>query len=796
MMKLFKWLIGLAVLGFACLLLALAVVFFVLIPGLPDVSELKQVDWQRPMTVYSQDGKFIAEFGETRRYPVAIADIPLQTRNAVIAVEDAHFYKHIGLDWRGIARAVWLTLTTHDERVPGGSTITQQVARNFYLTNEVSYVRKFKEMLLALKMERELSKDEILSLYLNKIFFGNRSYGIVAAADFYYDKPLAKLTLAENATLAGIPKFPSSGNPLSNGPRSMERRNYILARMQELGFISEAEMRSAQAQPNTAKAHVQTTELEAPYLAEMVRQEMIRRYGADAVNGGYKVITTVRSRDQIAAERAVREGLMQYDRRHGWRGAEARIEVAGLDKSALIKALKQRPRIDNLPAALVLSASNSSAKFLLSDGRELNLGPAVANGTGKSLSGAIKAGDVIRLQQNGASYQLAQIPKAQAALVSLQPEDGALRAVVGGFSYSTSNFNRATSAKRQPGSSFKPFVYAASFERGYSPSSIVLDAPVVFKDRNGNVWRPQNDRGGFRGPMRLREALVQSRNLVSVRLLDGIGVNYARDYITRFGFKKDELPANLSMSLGTASLTPMSVARGYTVLANGGYLIEPYFIQSVQNTQGVTIAYHHPKRACELCPQRLAGDVSKAVVVDGFDLSSNGLDQTQLAERSGEIDPGFVGPPALALAPQTIDPRNAFLISDMMLDVVKRGTAVEAKVLERADIGGKTGSTNNHRDAWFSGFGGDLVTTVWVGKDDFKPLGGGEYGGRAALPIWINFMRSALQGVPLKSMPPPAGIVKSANGDYFKAEQYELEMQQVPSDESYTEQSEQAYDIF
>jgi penicillin-binding protein 1A len=796
MMKLFKWLIGLAVLGFACLLLALAVVFFVLIPSLPDVSELKQVDWQRPMTVYSQDGKFIAEFGETRRYPVAIGDIPLQTRNAVIAVEDAHFYKHIGLDWRGIARAVWLTITTHDERVPGGSTITQQVARNFYLTNEVSYVRKFKEMLLALKMERELSKDEILNLYLNKIFFGNRSYGIVAAADFYYDKPLAKLTLAENATLAGIPKFPSSGNPLSNGPRSMERRNYILARMQELGFISEADMRSAQAQPNTAKAHVQRTELEAPYLAEMVRLEMTRRYGVDAVNGGYKVITTVRSQDQIAAERAVREGLMQYDRRHGWRGAEAKIDITGQDQTALIKALKQRPRIDNLPAALVLSASNSKAKFLLSDGRELNLGPAVANGTGKSLSGAIKTGDVIRLQQTGTSYQLAQIPKAQAALVSLQPEDGALRAVVGGFSYSTSNFNRVTSAKRQPGSSFKPFVYAASFERGYSPSSIVLDAPVVFKDRNGNVWRPQNDRGGFRGPMRLREALVQSRNLVSVRLLDGIGVNYARDYITKFGFNKDELPANLSMSLGTASLTPMSVARGYTVLANGGYLIEPYFIQSVQNTQGVTIAYHHPKRACELCPQRLAGDVSKAVVVDGFDLSSDGLDKTELMQSSGETDPGFVGPPSLALAPQTIDPRNAFLISDMMLDVVKRGTAVEAKVLERADIGGKTGSTNNHRDAWFSGFGGDLVTTVWVGKDDYKPLGGGEYGGRAALPIWINFMRSALAGVPLKIMAPPAGIVKSANGDYFKAEQYELEMQQVPSDESYTEQSEQAYDIF
>lgn len=794
-MKLIKWLIGLAVLGFVGLFLSVALIFFVLIPSLPDVSELKNVEWQRPMTVYSQDGKFIAEFGENRRYPVAIADVPTQTRNAVIAIEDAKFYKHIGLDWRGIARAVWLTVSTRDERVPGGSTITQQVARNFFLTNEVSYLRKLKEMLLALKMERELTKDEILSLYLNKIFFGNRSYGIVAAADFYYGKPLAKLSLAESATLAGIPKFPSSGNPLSNGPRSMQRRNYILLRMHKLGFISESEMRAAQAAPNTARAHSQKTELEAPYLAEMVRLEMLRRYGDNAINGGYKIITTIRSTDQTAAERAVREGLMQYDRRHGWRGAETKIETAGKSQADLIKALQQRPRIDNLPAALVLAASNQSAHFLLADGRELNLGPAVANSTGKSLSGAIKSGDVVRLQQNGNNYQLAQIPKAQAALVSLQPEDGAVRAVVGGFSYSTSNFNRATSAKRQPGSSFKPFVYAASFERGFSPSSIVLDAPVVFKDRNGNVWRPQNDRGGFLGPMRLREALVQSRNLVSVRLLDGIGVNYARDYISKFGFNKDELPANLSMALGTASLTPMSVARGYTVLANGGFLIDPYFIQSVQNSQGVTIALHHPKYACAQCPQRLAGDVSKAVVVDGFDLSSDGLKANDPAQHHG-YDPGFVGPPALALAPQTIDPRNAFLISDMMLDVVRRGTAVEAKVLEREDIGGKTGSTNNHRDAWFSGFGGDLVTTVWVGKDDYKPLGGGEYGGRAALPIWINYMRSALNGVPLKPMTVPPGIVKSANGDYFKEEQYELEMQQIPSEESYTEQSEQAYDIF
>jgi penicillin-binding protein 1A len=796
MLKIIKWLIVLAVLGASGLALGLTIAYFSIMPNLPDVTELKRVDWQMPLTVYSSDGKFIAEFGENRRYPTRIEDIPAQTKNAVIAIEDAHFYKHIGLDWRGIARAVWLTATTNDERVPGGSTITQQVARNFFLSNEYSYFRKFKEMLLALKMERELSKDEILGLYLNKIFFGNRAYGIAAAADFYYGKKLDELTLAESATLAGIPKFPSSGNPISNPERSMIRRNYILQRMAEEGFITEDEMRSAQAEPNTAKAHEQVTEMHAPYLAEMVRIEMVRRYGDKATESGFKVVTTVSSKDQLAAQSAVRNGLMQYDRRHGWRGPEASIDLAGKSETELLKALRQRPRIGGLPATLMLSVSGNSARALLDDGRTLTLGPSAADGTGKSLSGAVKTGDVVRLQEINQAMRLAQIPRAQAALVSLDPEDGALRAVVGGFAYSASNFNRATTAKRQPGSSFKPFVYTASFERGYSPSSIVLDAPVVFKDRKGNVWRPKNDRGGFMGPIRLREALVQSRNLVSVRLLDGIGVNYARDYITRFGFSKDSLPANLSMALGTASLTPMSVARGYTVFANGGYLVDPYFIRSITDTDGTVVAYTHPKRACALCPERLAGDVSKAVVVDGFDLSADGLGRNDTAQNTGMFDPAFVGPPVTALAPQTIDPRNAFLISDMMLDVVRRGTAVEAKVLNRPDIGGKTGSTNDHRDAWFSGFGGNLVTTVWVGRDDYKPLGYGEYGGRAALPIWIDYMRVALEGVPPKNMEPPAGIIKSANGDYFKEEQYDLEMMQVPSDESFQQQTEQAYDIF
>ena len=796
MIKLFKWLIGLGVLAFAGLLVVVAIVYFSIIPNLPDVTELKRVDWQMPLMIYSKDGKFIQEFGETRRYPILIKNVPQETKNAVIAIEDAHFYKHIGVDWRGIARAVWLTATTSNERVPGGSTITQQVARNFFLSNEYSYFRKFKEMLLALKMEQELTKDEILGLYLNKIFFGNRSYGIVAAADYYYGKKLDQLTLAESATLAGIPKFPSTGNPISNPPRSMQRRNYILQRMFEENFITREQMLDAQAQPNTAKHHAQQVELNAPYFAEMVRQEMVRRYGEAATISGLKVTTTIVSKDQIAANTAVRDGLVEYDRRHGWRGAEKHIELNQLNINQQINELKKRPFIEQMPAALVLTVSNSNAELLLNNGEKINIGPSAAKLTGKSLSAAIKPGDIIRLSGSDKTTELAQIPKAQAALVSLQPEDGAVRAIVGGFSFATSKFNRATMAKRQPGSSFKPFLYTASFDRGYSPSSIVLDAPVVFRDRKGNVWRPQNDRGGFKGPMKLREALVQSRNLVSVRLLDGIGVKYAIDFISNFGFDKDSLPPNLSMSLGTASLTPLSVARGYTLFSNGGFLVDPYFIHSVTDSSGTVIAYTHPKRACRVCPERLAGDVSKAVVVDGFDLSSEGLSTEQLTKSTVSFDPSFVGPPLVNLAPKTIDERNTFLISDMMLDVVKRGTATQAKVLERADIGGKTGSTNDYRDAWFSGFGGDLVTTVWVGNDDFKSLGRGEYGGRAALPIWINYMRSALDGVPIKNMEPPTGIVKTESGEYFKVEQYEQDLLNALPEENYQDYSEQAYDIF
>jgi penicillin-binding protein 1A len=795
MARFFRLLRKLFLLGLVFAALGLAVAagtYFYLEPKLPNVNELRDVKLQVPLSVYTKDLKLIAQFGETRRYPVAIKDVPLQVKRAFIASEDARFYEHEGLDYKGIGRAIWLTLTTSDKRVPGGSTITQQVARNYFeLSRDVDYSRKVKEMLLALKMERELSKDEILGLYLNKIFFGHRAYGIAAAAEFYYGKKLNELTLAETATLASLPKFPSTGNPIVNPKRALERRGYVLRQMLKESYITQAELDAANSAPNTAKPHEPKVEMNAPYLAEMVRGEMLARYGDDALISGFKVYMTVTSVDQINAEKAVRAGLIEYDHRHGWRGPESHVDLpADADTTVFIQKSRTVPVIADFPAAIVTGITGSDAQLVLFNGVEYRLSSAACKWTGRSPASLLKRGDIIRLlpDEKTKGFSLAQLPAAQAALVSLQPEDGALRAIVGGFNFNQNSFNRAIQATRQPGSAFKPFVYAAAFERGYTPASIVNDAPVEFKYGNGKVWRPQNDGGRFAGPIRVREALVQSRNLVSVRLLSAIGTDFARTYITQFGFKKEQLPPNLSMSLGTASLTPMSVARGYTVFANGGFLVTPYFIEKIIDRNGDAVALTRPLTACRACSQRASQDQRTATVVDGFDFSAGGPKKEVAVEASKSEDPNFVGPQEVALAPRAIDERTAFLLSSMMRDVVKRGTATAAKVLKRDDIGGKTGSTNDHRDAWFSGFGGNLVTTVWVGKDNFKPLGYGEYGGRAALPIWINFMGVILKDVPQSDLTPPAGIVTAsinAGGnllptgtpggltEYFKQEDYD-----------------------
>ncbi|MBN8225307.1 MAG: penicillin-binding protein 1A [Xanthomonadales bacterium] len=796
--------------------IGLGTLYFMVSSHLPEVESLREVELQEPLYVHAADGKLMAVFGENRRYPVSIDDVPERLRQAFIATEDARFYEHGGVDYKGTGRAIWLALTTGSLKVPGGSTITQQVARQFYLSPEVKLQRKAAEMLLAMRMEQELSKDEILALYLNKSFFGNRAYGVAAAAEYYYGKKLDQLSLDEMASLAGIPKFPSSGNPISNPERARVRRDYILDRMAELGFASAAEAAAAKAVPMHATPHEPPVEVSAPYVAEMVRQEMIARYGPEAVTRGYRVTTTIQPELQAAAEQAVRDGLHLYDHRHGWHGIERQAEVAAdADDAILAKALAGTPaQAGLLPAIVAGTDRDGSARVVLADGASVVLPVAASRWTGKPPAALLKRGDVVRVRrgEKEGEFLLDQVPRGQSALVSLDANDGALRALVGGYSFAGNKFNRATQARRQPGSSFKPFLYAAAFDKGFNPASIVLDAPVVFRDRRGRTWQPQNDGGGFKGPMRLREALVQSRNLVSVRLLDAIGVDFARPYIAQFGFDEAELPPNLSMSLGTASLTPLSVARGYAVFANGGSRVDPWFIDEVRDREGQVLSKENPAVACRGCGAvaGATGAAGAAQVVDGFNFGAPAPTPTATAAApaTGDRPASAAVAPAAKVAPRAIDERTAYQLVSMMRDVVQRGTGTAAKVLGREDVGGKTGSTNDHRDAWFSGFGGPYVTTVWVGRDDFQSLGYREYGGKAALPIWIEYMRAALEGQPIASNEPPPGMVKvyvdgsgrmSTEGgglaEYVKVEDLERMRDNLdfPGDD---QADEEAFDIF
>ena len=794
--RLLRWAFLLSLLGLVVGGVGFAYLYISVSSKLPDVQTLRTIELQEPLYVYARDGRLIGLFGETRRYPVQIEKVPQRLKQAFIAIEDARFYEHGGVDYKGVARAIWLMATTDDKRVPGGSTITQQVARQYFLSAEYRLKRKFAEMLLARKMEAELSKDEIFELYLNKSFFGNRAYGVAAAAEFYYGKPLDQLSLDEMASLAAIPKFPSTGNPLNNPARAKIRRDYVLQRMRELKMISVAEEQAAQAAAMHASPHERPIEVSAPYIAEMVRQEMIARYGEEALTKGYHVTTTIDPVLQAAADKSVRDGLGSYDRRHGWNPkAIQHIDLpAGEDAATASARLRTYPARGELLAALVLSTSGSNAQTVLADGSLLDLGPDTSRWTGKTPAALLKRGDVARVRKilpeapaakpakpgetaaapapaptGPVTWRLEQLPRAESALVSLEADTGALRALVGGYSFAGNKFNNAIQARRQPGSSFKPFVYAAAFERGYNPASIVLDGPVVFRMRAGKVWRPQNDGGGFAGPIRVREALVQSRNLVSVRMLDAIGVDYARKYISQFGFEEKELPPNLSIALGTPSLTPLSVARGYAAFANGGFRITPWFIDEVKDRDGKLIFKEKPAIACRSCGQGAAGQpaIPATSVVDGFDLGPAGGAKPADAAKpdpkaTAKAAPPVTLPADAVLAPRAIDERIAYQLTSMMRDVVLRGTATDAKRLGREDVGGKTGSTNNHRDAWFSGTGGNLITTVWVGKSDNTTLGYREYGGKAALPIWIEYMKIALKDVPIAANDPPNGMVKVA----------------------------------
>lgn len=786
----------------------------------PDVRSLRDIVWQEPMYVFASDGKLMAVYGETRRYPIKIADVPSPLKKAFLATEDAHFYSHGGVDYRGILRAAWLLATTNAQRVPGGSTITQQVAREFFLTSDYSYRRKFAEILLARKIESMFSKDEILEIYLNKTFFGNRAYGIGAAAEFYFGKTLDQLDLDEMASLAGIPKFPSSANPISNPDRARQRRdNYVLQRMEDLGFISAAEANAAKRVPMHASRHEPATPVYAPYAAEMVRQHMIARYGADVVNQGYRIYTTIDPTVQMAAYNAVRSGLSLYDHRHGWSGPEGHLNLpsdAAETEKMCVGALAHRSKQGELiPVVVTNNQRDGSVEVIDAKGRPIHLASTSAQWTGKPASRLVRRGDIVRLHASlGADHKsqwiLDQLPRAQAALVSIDSRDGAIQAIVGGYSFAENKFNRAIQARRQPGSTFKPFIYAAAFEKGFVPSSIVLDAPVVFRQANGQDWSPQNDDGQFLGPMVLRDALIQSRNLVSVRLLDAIGLDYARKYAANFGFDPADLPNNLSMALGTASLSPLSIARGYCVFINGGYQVDPWFIKRIEDRDGHIVFQSTPQLACPNCAATTDPTHPAAVeshLVDGFNFGDTTIPAAPEVHPShgnaavAQASQGHTAVQQLETRParRVIDPRVAFEIVSLMREVVSHGTGEQARVLGRTDIGGKTGSTNDYRDAWFSGFGGPFVTTVWVGRDDSQGLGHREYGGKAALPIWIDYMRVALKDRAQMHFDPPAGMTQTTvNGvtewvrdeDIEHIQDHDQDVQQEQNEE------EKVFDIF
>ncbi len=736
---------------------AVGAVYYYLAPSLPDIDNLRDVRLQVPLKVLSREGELIAEFGEQRRNPLRYDEIPERMVQAFLAAEDDSFFEHPGVDYRGLLRAgIQLALT--GEKKQGGSTITMQVARNFYLTRKKTYTRKLSEIFLALRIEEDLSKPEILELYLNKIYLGHRAYGVGAAAQVYYGKTVDELELAQIAMIAGLPKAPSRFNPLANPPRAIERRGYVLGRMRDLDYISDAEFEEAMSQPITASRYAPDIAVEAPYVAEMVRAEMVERFGQEAYIGGYSVTTTVRGTEQAAANRGVRKALDAYTRRHGYRGPEAHFDPIPSEPEALDERLADRATVGDLQPAIVTALKDKAFTAYLGDGISVDVAweqmkwarPYVSadrrGAAPKQASDIVKPGDLIRLLpftdgEGEPSWQLAQVPQAAAALIALTPEDGSIRALVGGYDFYHSKFNRVTQANRQPGSGFKAFIYSAALEHGYTPASLINDAPVVFEDPSlEGAWRPENYSGKFFGPTRLRYALTKSRNLVSIRLLRSMGVESALQHIAKFGFDPAQLPNNLSLALGSANLTPLQMADAYAVLANGGYRVEPYFIERIEDAGGETVFEADPPTVCQECE------------TTGIDTPI--MPGTTAAKGTAESAENRPRP-----APRVLDERNRYLMYSMMQDVVRSGTATKARALGRKDIAGKTGTTNDQRDAWFNGFNEHIVANAWVGFDDNSKLGRGEVGGRAALPAWLDYMRVALDGLPDREPAMPEEIV-------------------------------------
>ncbi len=707
-------------------------------PELPSTAELRDMRMQVPLRVYTRDMKLIAEFGEVKRRPLVYEQIPPLFVKAILAAEDDRFFEHPGVDYQGLLRAV-VNLVTTGEKTQGGSTITMQVARNFFLSRDKTYLRKLSEIFLALNIEHELSKEEILTLYLNKIYLGNRAYGIAAAANVYYGTTVDHLTLPQIAMIAGLPKAPSAYNPIANRKRATLRRNYVLRRMHELGFIDDTAYEAARNHVDKARLHGLDIEVKADYVAEMARKYMVEHFGNGAYSDDYRVVTTIDSRLQRAARAAHCQALIAYDRRHGYRGAEDHVELTSLERPADWDAvLRDRYTVCGLVAALVTAVDQDHATLRLPDGRVVELGPKAfkwarpfiderhRGPTPASPAQVLSVGDVVRLQDTKAGWRFAQLPDVEGALVSLAPDDGRILALVGGFDFRRSKFNRVVQAYRQPGSNFKPFLYSAALEKGFTPASLINDAPVVFDDPGlEDSWRPENYSGRFFGPTRLREALIHSRNLVSIRLLRAIGTDYVIDYASRFGFERDRLPRNLSLALGSGVTTPLTLATAYAALANGGYRITPYLVDRVYGPGDALRYQADPERVCP---------------------DETGCED---AETGRPIKP----------AKRIMTPENNYLMNSLLRDVIRRGTGRRARRLGRHDLAGKTGTTNDQKDAWFSGFNRDIVAVSWVGFDQVHSLGRRETGAKAALPMWMAYMKVALADRPEHPLVRPPGLV-------------------------------------
>jgi len=786
-----QWLLYAVVGGILLVGIAGLTTILLLLPTLPSVENIAEGKLKVPMRVYSAEGRLIGEFGEERRIPVAIADVPKDLINAVLAAEDSEFYNHWGVDFRGVLRAALANLQSGG-RMQGASTITMQVARNFFLSPEKKWTRKIKEALLAFKIEYALTKDEILELYFNKIFLGHRAYGFAAASQIYYGRPLSQLTLPEMAMLAGLPKAPSGNNPLRNPERAIERRNYILARMAKLEYIGPDSLKEAQAAPISASKHRFEYDVKAPYVAEMVRQYMYETYAEKTYAGGFHVHTTIRAEHQHAANRAVHNGLLAYDERHGYRGPVARIKLPKvLNKDFLDETVQDYRQVGGLMPSVILFTSEQKAAAYTQDGYVVEIswsgmewakryrGLNTQGRSPKKASEVLRAGDIVYLEENKKDgWKLVQVPEVAGALVSLDPKNGAILALTGGFDFQQSKFNRIIQAERQPGSNIKPFLYSAALAKGYTAASTVSGAPIVIEDKNlEGEWKPENYSGKFFGPTRLRLALTKSMNLVSVRLLRGLGAQYTVSYLERFGFSKEKLPANLSLALGSASFTPIEVVTGFSVFANGGYRVEPYLITRVEDAEGNILEQANPTLVCPECPE------TKVLYTDQIDIKDDEIEakqepatapvQTEEQVVASPVEPGTamegeliaasgpVLPPQIdpRFAPRVISAENAFIMTTIMRDVVKHGTARRALALKRDDLAGKTGTTNEFRDAWFSGFNGSVVTTAWVGFDQPSSLGRHESGAKAALPIWIDFMRVALEGMDETELKQPEKVI-------------------------------------